>query len=377
MLASVIGPEAVARRIMEKVSVATLAEDRKAGLLELREKAEAEPVAVGQIAINELCRQLPGFREDVEMLRAALETMQVCLSPEASVVGVDVAANAGAVNSSLFTQENISVILELLEEKAWSTRLSILKIIGCIQASKPAPLQAAILQSPQGLARLMDVLAEENEIVRNEVLLVLVNLTVGNQELNKIMAFEGSFDTLLGVIRDEDEGSVITADCSAIIANLLKGNASNATFFREMGCVSNHIVPLLQKGLQQEADGGGSDLWQHMLQIVGHLLAASGSDTQAAQTHLGKAGVVNIVAEGASRGSVSPASKAAGLRLLALLVNRHTPNRLQLSQLRSQQTGQSTLNLLMRLASGDVPTDPTHQVRTRVKFSMKTRDNAY
>ena len=39
---------------------------------------------------------------------------------------------------------------------------------------------------------------------------------------------------------------------SAIIANLLKGNPSNATFFREMGCVGNHLVPLLNKGLQQQ-----------------------------------------------------------------------------------------------------------------------------
>ena len=162
------------------------------------------------------------------MLRAALEVLLACLSPEVSVVGPDVAKEAGAENSSLFTQESISLLLELLEEKSWGTRLCILKIIGAIQGIKPAPLQAAILQSTQGLARLMDVLTEQNEIVRNEVLLVLVNLTQGNQELNKIMAFEGSFDTLLGVITEEDEGSVIANDCSVIICNLLKGNASNA-----------------------------------------------------------------------------------------------------------------------------------------------------
>jgi len=68
----------------------------------------------------------------------------------------------------------------------------------------------------KGLARLMDLLAEENEIVRNEVLLVLIGLTHGNQELNKIMAFEGSFDTLLAVIADEDEGSVIATDCRCV-----------------------------------------------------------------------------------------------------------------------------------------------------------------
>ena len=169
MLSGMIGPEAVARRIMEKVAVATLAEDRKAALLELKEKALEEPVAVGKVAIEELCRLLPSLREDGDMARAAIETILACLSPEVGpAVGADVAAEAAATNSALMTQEATATVLELLEERSWSTRLCILKIFGAIQAVKPAKLQAAILQSPQGLARLMDVLAEENEIVRNE-----------------------------------------------------------------------------------------------------------------------------------------------------------------------------------------------------------------
>ena len=71
----------MARRIMEKVAVATLAEDRKAALLELKEKAREEPVAVGKVAIEELCRLLPGLREDGDMARAAIETILACLSP--------------------------------------------------------------------------------------------------------------------------------------------------------------------------------------------------------------------------------------------------------------------------------------------------------
>ncbi len=138
------------------------------------------------------------------------------------------------------------------------------------------------------------------------MLLVLVNLTHGNQELNKIMAFEGSFDRLLGVICEEDEGSVITRDCCAIIANLLKSNASNATLFREMGCVGSHVVPLLRRGLQEEVRGGGGDLWQQMLEMVGHLLAASASDLQTTQTHMGKSGAVNLLFRNPEEKSACP-----------------------------------------------------------------------
>ena len=113
MLSGIIGPEAVARRILEKVAVATLAEDRKAALVELKEKADAEPAAVGKIAICELCRLLPGFREDVDMLRPALETLLACLSPEVSVVGAEAAKEAAAANVALFTQDAILSLIHI------------------------------------------------------------------------------------------------------------------------------------------------------------------------------------------------------------------------------------------------------------------------
>jgi len=41
--------------------------------------------------------------------------------------------SSGAANARLFTEASISLLIELLEEKSWSSRLSILKIIGSIQ----------------------------------------------------------------------------------------------------------------------------------------------------------------------------------------------------------------------------------------------------
>ena len=356
MLSGIIGPEAVARRILEKVAVATLAEDRKAALVELKEKADSEPAAVGKIAICELCRLLPGFREDVDMLRPALETLLACLSPEVSVVGAEAAKEAAAANVALFTQDAISLVLEILEDDSWSTRLAILKIVGAIQVLRPGPLQMAILQSPQGLARLMDVLLVDNEIVRNEVLLVLVNLTRGNQELNKIMAFEGAFDTLLGVIRDEDNGSVIASDCCAIVANLLHNNPSNASLFRELGSLGNFLLPLLQKGYASEVASEGSGLLMQTLHMVRDLIAASGPDPSAALDQLGKpASVMGVVAEASVHAAVSPPCKAAALRVMGQIIRRHAVNQLALSQLRSAQTGTSVLSLVLSNALGQLP----------------------
>lgn len=53
-------------------------------------------------------------------------------------------------------------------------------------------LQDAILSS-RGVVRLMDMLAER-EVIRNETLVLLVTLTRSNEEVQKIVAFEGAFD---------------------------------------------------------------------------------------------------------------------------------------------------------------------------------------
>eukprot|EP00951_Prasinocladus_malaysianus_P031693 scaffold305267_cov41-Prasinocladus_malaysianus.AAC.1 len=51
-----------------------------------------------------------------------------------------------------------------------------------------------------GVVRLMDMMMER-EVIRNEALLLLVALTRGNEEAQKIAAFEGGFERLFNIIR--------------------------------------------------------------------------------------------------------------------------------------------------------------------------------
>ncbi len=108
--------------------------------------------------------------------------------------------------------------------------------------AEPQPPAGCDVAALQGLARLMDVLSDSREIIRNEVLLVMVAITRGNVELQKIMAFEGAFDVLFGIVKEEEEGSIIASDCMHIICNLLKANPSNVTYFREMAGIQGACV---------------------------------------------------------------------------------------------------------------------------------------
>lgn len=43
------------------------------------------------------------------------------------------------------------------------------------------------------------IVADQRDVIRNEALLLLLELTQTNQEIQKIVAFEGAFEKLLGI----------------------------------------------------------------------------------------------------------------------------------------------------------------------------------
>lgn len=51
-----------------------------------------------------------------------------------------------------------------------------------------------------GVVRLMDLLASNHEILRNEALLLLVGLTRSSPDIQKIAAFEGAFERSLQIL---------------------------------------------------------------------------------------------------------------------------------------------------------------------------------
>jgi len=59
--------------------------------------------------------------------------------------------------------------------------------------------------------------------------LVLIALTEGNPEIQKLVAFENAFETLLVVIEQEGgvDGGIVVQDCLQLLTNLLRYNSSN------------------------------------------------------------------------------------------------------------------------------------------------------
>lgn len=75
----------------------------------------------------------------------------------------------------------------------------------------------------------------QSYFIISQVLLLLIQLTKGNANIQKIVAFENAFDRIFDVIAQEGnvEGGIVVEDCLLLMLNLLRGNISNQNFFKE------------------------------------------------------------------------------------------------------------------------------------------------
>ena len=86
--------------------------------------------------------------------------------------------------------------------------------------NKPRGMQEVVLGSRMGVSRLMDVLVDSREVLRNDALILLIQLTKGNSNLQKIVAFENAFDKIVDIIEVEgySDGGIVVEDCLRLVA---------------------------------------------------------------------------------------------------------------------------------------------------------------
>ena len=166
---------------------------------------------------SEMVTILEKDRSDEEALGYALDTLANICSPEEFEEEVIETrpANSGGRSSSekqfgsigeQFTEiflkksANVQLVLNTLEEYDFKVRRPGIKLLTNLLVSKPRLMQEIILKSQMGVSRLMDVLVDAREVLRNDALLLLIQLTKGHANLQKIVAFENAFDKLCDII---------------------------------------------------------------------------------------------------------------------------------------------------------------------------------
>ncbi|XP_013598305.1 PREDICTED: golgin candidate 6 isoform X1 [Brassica oleracea var. oleracea] len=221
------------QRLLDRISNGTLPDDRRNAIVELQSvvaESNAAQLAFGASGFPVIVGILKDQRDDVEMVRGALETLLGALTPIDHARAQKTEAHAALMNSDLLSREaeNITLLLSLLEEEDFYVRYYTLQILTALLMNSQNRLQEAILSTPRGITRLMDMLMDR-EVIRNEALLLLTHLTREAEEIQKIVVFEGAFEKIFSIIKEEggSDGDVVVQDCLELLNNLLRSSSSN------------------------------------------------------------------------------------------------------------------------------------------------------
>ncbi|KAF7178856.1 hypothetical protein CNMCM7691_007678 [Aspergillus felis] len=309
--------------LSSRLQSATLLEDRRAAIQGLRSFSKLYPASVASGALRPLINSLRNDREDVDTIKVVLETLLMLFSPDESSPEASDEIALWLADEFTQRQDNITALLDLLDTRDFYSRLYSLQLMFQISSARPERTQECILTAPLGIPRLVGALGDSREPIRNEALLLLIALTPASEEFQKLVAFENAFDLVLSLIENEGgltHGLEVVEDCLSLLANLLRLNISNQSYFRETGCVKR-LAKLMADVNKDEDPTEDVPQWTHaqrdkniwgLLVIIQLFLIKGGINTPANQVAFWNNGVMEQILSAAfgQRFSVNVTSKA-------------------------------------------------------------------
>lgn len=191
---------------MERVETSTLLEDRRDSCRALKSLSKTYRLEVGAQAMDALVYVLQNDASDSEIITYALDALLNVICNEDGEANT---TSSGTDLSVQFTEifikrkENVQLIIDLLPEFDFKIRYPTIKLLSSLLRNKLRDCQDCILTHPMGISRMMDLLLDPREVIRNDTLLLLVFLTKSNANIQKIVAFENAFDRILEIISSE------------------------------------------------------------------------------------------------------------------------------------------------------------------------------
>ncbi|KAJ2907112.1 Uso1 [Zalerion maritima] len=237
-----------------RLSSATLLEDRRAAILGLRSFTKEYPASVASGALRSLIGCLSKDGEDVDTVKVVLETLLMLFNPNEDSPEASEEIALWLADEFTMRQENITLLLDFLEAPDFYSRLYSLQLLQAILSARTERTEECIFTAPLGISRLVAVLDDTREAVRNEAITLLTFLTPTSNDIQKLVAFENAFDRLFNIIVADggiSEGSRTVEDCLILLANLLRLNSTNQSLFRESQFIPK-ISALLKKTYQPD-----------------------------------------------------------------------------------------------------------------------------
>lgn len=246
-----------------RLQSATLLEDRRAAIQGLRSFAKQFPASVASSGLRDLVACLRRDADDLDTIKIVLETLIGLFEPDANADEASEEITVWLADEFALKQDNVTALLDLLENHELYPRMYSLQILSHVAAARPERTQEAVFAAPLGVSRVVAILDDKREMVRNEALMLLVTLTPTSAELQKVVAFEDAFGRVFAIVEAEGgltHGATTVQDCLSLLGNLLKLNTSNQSYFREVGGVVR-LSKLLTDVLADENSAEGVTEW--------------------------------------------------------------------------------------------------------------------
>ncbi|KAI9305040.1 p115 like vesicle tethering protein [Cunninghamella echinulata] len=236
-------------RLADCLETATLLEDRRAAVLSLK------GLTVGDKGLSSMIKVLNSDFRDLDIIKSLLEILITICSTNSKVFDADSEYGYRFTDQLIENPNSVTVLLDILEEYDFYLRFNTIKLLSIILSNRMQRIQDCILTSPMGITRLVDLLDDKREIIRNEGLLLLITLTKSNAEIQKLVTFQATFEKLLTIIEEQEgiSGDIVVQDSLILMQNLLRYNVSDQVYFRETSCIQQ-IPGLLGFVGDSEAD---------------------------------------------------------------------------------------------------------------------------
>lgn len=297
--------------LTERLQTSTLLDDRRDACRGLRSLAKDYRVEVCAQAMEALSQAIKIDRHDTEMVNYCLDSLNyiICgsLGDAPAATWPDPSAQAGAdpgrelAEIFLKKADNVTTILDTVIDNDFKTRWVAVRLLCGLARQKLAMVQDAILSFPLGVSRLVQLITEEQELIRNDALVLFVRLTQSNQNVQNLVAFENCFDKIIYIIELEGylNGTVaVVTDCLNILLNLVQSNESNQILFRE-GSHVPRLVPFFDKIQTIQWTDEKTACLVLVLQIIDSMIVPTNSSVhvQACQNIMQRCGLLDRLCE--------------------------------------------------------------------------------
>lgn len=287
-------PQNVVPRLIDRIKTSALPHDRRSAIIQLTDVAKESPQRQGNVGEQSLKILYAILEQDSdydETVKAAIELLiALCgtleypttISDDKTPISRDQfereTKDAAATNIDMYLglPNSLPLLLQLLDRDNFYIKFGTIELLAAMAANSRHTLQAAVLEAPQGVARICDILEDPHKHIRSNAVLLISTLCDRSPEICKIVVFGAVLEKLFALIEsvssthrpkseqaaddqtanqngyenDDDEDSVESAiiiqDSLVAIRTLINGTSSTSTFFRDSGCVPRLVSCLRQ-----------------------------------------------------------------------------------------------------------------------------------